>query len=118
MNHANNSLEFTDFHRSTVISLPAGARKETLHSLQATLLERVSSRTDHHDFFAEAQKVIEELKNLGFDLWSWGYNGDDKEIWGWDYVAKSNSGELIVEFHFPRKVVVRWGEDESGGRHF
>ena len=82
MKQTNGSLDCADFHRSTIVSLSSADREGTLQRLQSALLVRMSSIAEHYDFFAEAQNVVEDLKKLGFDLWSWGYDGEAEEIWG------------------------------------
>jgi hypothetical protein len=58
--------------------------------------------------------VIDELRSLGHDLWSFD-EGEDFQIWGGDYMHPDTAGKLELMFHPPSEVEVVWhaGHDDS-----
>ncbi|NBD07932.1 hypothetical protein [Corallococcus silvisoli] len=62
----------------------------------------------------EASAIIEELRQLGHDLWSFDAS-DEMQSWCGDWTAPANGGRLFVDFTYreeaPREVRVTFKRD-------
>ncbi len=74
--------------------------------LQDELTERIRAADSPED---EGRRIINELRNLGHDLWSFD-ESDDFQLWCGSWVAWKHPYELIVEMSYradePRAVAV------------
>ncbi|GAA6140176.1 hypothetical protein NBRC116583_39240 [Arenicella sp. 4NH20-0111] len=102
------------FGRAFLESFSEEQREIKLEELKSILEGRLLKALSHKDFFDETYRIIDGLKSVGHDLWSWGYDGSSKELWGGDYMKPSEMGQLKIEFIFPGQVNVFLGE--KGGR--
>ena len=69
-----------------------------------SLTSRLNEGTEFH---AQVRALVEELRALGHDLWSYDED-DDFEIWGPDYQRPSGAG-LVVTFR-TNSVLVEWSD--------
>ncbi len=97
------------FSRTTLENLTDIERKSRFSELEEILNRGLESITQHELFQKKIDYVIDELKRIGHDLWSWDYDGENY-VWGGDYTNKENSGKLILEFISPNKVRVMWNK--------
>ncbi len=58
------------------------------------------------DFHGEVREIVEGLRALGHDLWSYD-ESDDLEVWGPDYENNGGPG-IILTFRVPAAVEVDW----------
>ena len=89
--------------------------------LNRLMREQKRQRNDEDDEAGEAFTagvlLIDKLRLLGHDLWSWDYDGESVEEWGGDYMAPKSMGRLIVCVHREWRVRVDWLL-EDGARLF
>jgi hypothetical protein len=97
------------FVPAAIASLGAEARAERLRSLEATLAGLLPKESSRREFFERSHGLVEELRALGHDLWSFDSDGDDFETWCGDW-TRTGSGPMTVTFRYPRRVEVSWRE--------
>jgi hypothetical protein len=74
-------------------------------------MSKVFSQVISDDNFNESvMKVIEELRKVGHDLWSFDED-DDFQSWCGNW-TKENGGKLVLEFHKYNPVLVNWSYNE------
>ena len=81
--------------------LARAARAAELAEELAQRLERAS------DFHSEIEQIVQKLRELGHELWSWD-ESDDFEIWGPDYQNRSELVGLLIDFRRPADVEIEW----------
>jgi hypothetical protein len=52
--------------------------------------------------------AIAEMRALGHDLWRHDWDGESRELWGWDYAKKEGTGLLQLQFRFRGEVKTFW----------
>jgi len=97
------------YGRTVLEELDEEARIERLHELEKMLLQRLAKK-DSDSFFDDTNKIIESLRSIGHDLWSWDYDGET-ELWGGNYQKPELCGKLIIKFNPSFKVKVEWGNE-------
>ena len=100
----------TNFGREAMISLDAKARSARLAALRVALMDRLSNEASASEFFAQSHALVEELRALGHDLWSFDSDGEEFETWCGDW-TRSGGGPLTITFRYPLQVEVAWRED-------
>lgn len=76
-------------------------------SLCAELGDKLTQRLrEAQDFHGEVRRVVDELRNAGFDLWSFDH-ADEFEVWCPNYHTPSGPG-LIITFSVKESVKVEW----------
>jgi hypothetical protein len=78
--------------------LGAADRPRLLEELSAELTRRLRAAADPE---REGRVLIEELRSLGHDLWSFD-ESDDFQLWCGDYVSPKQPWELLVEIFYKR----------------
>ena len=74
------------------------------------------AKTSWEAYQAEVATVIRELQAVGHDLWSHDYDGQRRELWGWNYGELDGAGFLQIQFDFQGDVTTFWrGEDGVSG---
>ena len=101
------------FGRTALEELSGAARLRRLAELSEILTREIASAESHSAFFGHSPSVIESLRAIGHDLWSWEYDGDSFELWGGDYSNPSEAGKLQIEFLFPGKVRASWDQGDE-----
>ncbi len=104
----NNYKKYT---RTILENAIAEERKLMLTSLEIDLVNRLNSYSDWNKYWKEVDSIIEELKQVGHDLWSHDYNGESKHLWGWNYMKMETAGFLQIQFDFNGTVNVFWREN-------
>ena len=99
--------------RAVLESLPDSDRGARLRELEAAIARRVSAATTPEAFLRECRLVVDELRALGHDLWSWDNDGEN-ETWGGDYMHPETAGRLLVMFEFRGTTRVAWWNGLSG----
>ncbi len=79
-----------------------------LVQLEFLINERLPNTMSIDDFRVEMYKVIDELKDIGHDIWSWDYDGIAGGTWGGDYTKPEKMVKLIIEFHWKDRSEVKW----------
>jgi hypothetical protein len=96
------------FSREVIDALPEVHRTARLRELQSEVCQRVNTATSVEAFYRESRRVVDELKTLGHDLWSWDSDGENVETWGGDYMRPAVAGRLIINFEFGEGARVEW----------
>ena len=96
------------FSREVLDALPEFERAARLQQLQVEIASRMRAANSPEAFFGASRGVVDELKALGHDLWSWDSDGEDVETWGGDYMRPTTAGRLIVTFQFEEGPRVEW----------
>jgi hypothetical protein len=100
----------TTFGRGALTSLDAEARSARVAALRLALMDRLSIVASAGEFFAQSRGLVEELRALGHDLWSFDSDGEEFETWCGDW-TRSGGGSLTITFRYPVQVEVAWRED-------
>jgi len=97
------------FSRKAFDALPEGERVNRLRELQVEMASRIAFITDRSTFFQACYRTIDELKELGHDIWRWDFD-DDYEIWGGDYMRPDIAGRLHLSFRLNEepRIEVTW----------
>ena len=85
-----------------------------VHALCRSLSEELTLRLQRASSpEAEIDLMVEELKALGHELYSWDHNPDSFQAWGDSYHEPKTSNRLLVEFSYDseseRSVKVHFG---------
>ena len=101
-------------HSRTVLdALPDADRVARLHELEVVIARRVSAAKTPEAFLRECRLIVDELRALGHDLWSWDSDGEN-ETWGGDYMHPETAGRLLVMFEFRGSTRLAWWNGLSG----
>ncbi len=92
------------FSRSEFERLSSVERDHLSRELETVLMQRLRSGNEFH---SSAYGLIDELRALGHDLWSYD-ESDDLQAWGPNYVACSGPG-IVIELR-PDTVRVEWSD--------
>ena len=93
------------FSRQEFLGLPEPERKLRCAELARLLTPRIKGSPRFHH---AVTSVIEELRALGHDLWSYDAS-DDMEAWGPDYVKHTGPG-VTVRFYIDDETEVGWSK--------
>ena len=93
--------------RTVLDALPDPDRVARLHELEVVIARRVGAATTPEAFLRECRLVVDELRALGHDLWSWDSDGEN-ETWGGDYMHPETAGRLLVMFEFRGSTRLAW----------
>jgi hypothetical protein len=104
------------FSPDAIAKLDDGDRPERLRAMQAALAERLSRDATIGEFFGQSRQLIDELRTLGHDLWSFDSDGEDFESWCGDWTRADGGGPLTITFHYPSEVEVSWRGLPLNGR--
>lgn len=99
------------YNRQKLESLGEKERHEQLELLEVLLSERLSPIKDREKYFVEVEHIIADLRLAEHDLWSHDYDGDNIEIWGWNYMGLSEAGNLKITFTWNGKITIDWREE-------
>lgn len=89
-------------------SLPSEARRDCLAQLQAQLTDRLKAHSDWDAYWQEIERIISDLREVGHDLWRHDYDGESRQLWGWDYMRPETAGQFQVQFDSHGSVEVFW----------
>jgi hypothetical protein len=103
----------TAFSPNAIAELDDASRLERLRSMQAALAGRLSPETTVAAFFVQSGHLIDELRTLGHDLWSFDSDGEEFESWCGDWTRADGGGPLSITFRYPREVEVSWRQPTS-----
>ncbi len=98
------------FSPNEIAKLDEGPRLDRLQAMQAALVERLAGEMSIEGFFARSRGLIDELRLLGHDLWSFDSDGEEFESWCGDWTQAGGGGPLWITFRYPREVEVSWRE--------
>jgi len=97
------------FSPEAIRRLDEPARSDRLRELAASLRDRLSSDMAVAEFFAQSRRLVDELRSLGHDLWSFDTDGESFEIWCGDWTSAAG-GRLLITFGYPREAEVTWDQ--------
>jgi hypothetical protein len=85
-----------------------------LDKLCSDLAERLSELfAKAPDWTQAAYSIVQELRRIGHDLWSFDDDSPDSQAWCGSWAEPQTSGELILEFETPSEVGVSWRAEDS-----
>jgi len=99
-----------EFRPECLAALDQDERKERLLRLQAVLVRTLENETSLAEFFARTHVLVDELRAIGHDLWSFDGDGAEFETWCGDWTRSEMRARLIVTFRTPCSVEVEWRE--------
>lgn len=99
---------YVEFSRETIENLPAEARRVRLAQLGEELSVRLCAHADWAAYWQEVERVIDDLRAVGHDLWSHDYDGERRMLWGWDYMRPEIAGQLQIQFDHQGAVEIFW----------
>jgi hypothetical protein len=108
-------MERALYSADVVAALGDADRGARLASLEVELVDRMGVTSTRDDFFARSQDVVNELRSLGHDLWSFDADGAEFEIWCGDYAAEGGGTPLVITFRYPNVVTVEWSTRRAAG---
>ena len=86
---------------------------------------RLRAHAEWAAYWREVERVIDDLRAVGHDLWSHDYDGQRRMLWGWDYMRPEIAGQLQIQFDHQGTAKVFWrtenpqlgtvGEEEEQG---
>jgi hypothetical protein len=103
------------FSLTALMGLPEVERTERLRGLEEHLAAAIAPSPSRKEFFLRGLQLIERLRVLGRDLWSFDSDGEDFEVWCGDYSPKGAGGPLTITFRYPGQVQVEWSTSRSAG---
>jgi hypothetical protein len=105
-------MDATDLAKE-LAALDESSRALRLREFEGVLASRFDEGLTREQFFATANRLVEELRALGHDIWSFDSDGETFEIWCGDYTKKGGGGPLSIEFRYPNKVGIEWRGREA-----
>jgi hypothetical protein len=90
-------------------------RTVRLRSLESELVAALAPHGTRQEFFDRTRLLVEGLRALGHDLWSFDSDGEEFEIWSGDYTRKGGGGPLTIAFRYPQAVEVGWSASRRAG---
>jgi len=102
---------YQKYKRNLLEKLERDDRKSMIYLLEKDLTDRLKSYKNKDAYWTEVNKIIEALRTVGHDLWSHDYDGESKELWGWNYMDMKTAGFLQIMFDFNSEVQIFWRED-------
>jgi hypothetical protein len=99
---------YVDFSRETIENLPAETRRVRLAQLGEELSMRLRAHAEWAAYWREVERVIDDLRAVGHDLWSHDYDGKRRMLWGWDYMRPEIAGQLQIQFDHQGTVEIFW----------
>ena len=103
-----------EFKPEAIASLDDETRPARLRALETALTARLPSDASAREFFMQSQMLVEELRSLGHDLWSFDTDGEEFEIWCGDWTRAGGGGPMTITFRYPRQVEVTWRDETRG----
>ena len=92
-----------EFRRQAFEGADSALRSLLCHRLAEAVRARLATAGKFHDC---VYGIVEELRQLGHDLWSID-EGDDFQVWGPDYGKPAQSG-LLIHFEAEGPIDVEW----------
>ena len=108
-------MERALYSADVVKALGATDRAARLAALQLELVSRMAVVSTVEQFFARSHELVDELRSLGHDLWSFDSDGEEFEIWCGDYTPGARGTPMVVTFRFPRAVEIEWSTGRAAG---
>lgn len=102
---------YLEYNRQKLEFLGEKERTHQLQDLEKLISERLSLVTDREKYFVEVEHIVADLRLAGHDLWSHDYDGQDTEIWGWNYMDLSQAGRLKITFVWKGNITIDWREE-------
>lgn len=99
------------YSRSVLIRVSDEERVVRCKELESVLSTRVQQLQESQNFHHSVYQLIDELRSLGYDLWSYDESdeeGEEMQRWGPNYVNPQGPG-LYISFYAPHRVEVSWG---------
>jgi hypothetical protein len=90
------------FSKANFLAADDGARAQLMQVLQDQLSPRLR---DSSNFHVTARHIVDELRALGHDLWSFD-ESDDFEVWAPNYQTPTGPG-LVITFS-PEDACIEW----------
>ena len=108
-------MERALYSADAVGALGDADRSARLATLQSELVRRMAAVSTVEQFFARSRELVDELRSLGHDLWSFDSDGGEFEIWCGDYSPGARGTPMIVTFRFPTAVKIEWSTGREVG---
>ena len=106
-------MNYKKYERNFIESIQREKRNLLILELERDLNDRLKPFEKWEKYSIEISLIIKDLRNVKHDLWSHGYDGDCRELWGWDYMRMETAGFLQIEFDFHNSVKLFWrGEND------
>jgi hypothetical protein len=106
-------MEEALFSPSVLEALPPAARAERLQQLSDELSKRIEGIRDGAEFFTLTRELVEELKAIGHDLWSFDSDGETFDAWAGDYAHPERAGKLTLTFTMGEGARAGWPPDDG-----
>ena len=100
------NLDSQNFSRQHLEKISEEEREILLLEMSNVLTQNISDAL----FDQNITQVIEELRKIGHDLWSFD-NNDDFQSWCGDWSKTENIGKLVLEFTKNAPVKVSWNNN-------
>jgi hypothetical protein len=100
----------SEFRPEAIAALDEDQRKERLLRLETALARTLENEVSLARFFTRTHMLIDELRAIGHDLWSFDSDGVGFEIWCGDWTRPEIGGPLVITFRAPSSVEVEWRE--------
>ena len=101
------SLAVEKFGRGELERLSGDEKKIRLFELAKVLESKIPEFDLEYKWHDELPFIVQELKDIGHDIWQWDTN-DGIQLWGGDYIRPKTAGKLVVTFIYPATVEVGW----------
>ena len=94
-------MEPSLYSADVVETLGAADRATRLATLQLELVSRMAGVSTVEQFFVRSHELVDELRLLGHDLWSFDSDGEEFETWCGDYTRGTHGAPMVVTFRSP-----------------
>ena len=89
---------YEGFSYQSIASRLDSERTEELQKLAADITKRLRPFVHGDQYEQEVASIIEDLRSVGYDLWSHDYDGTGKEVWGGDYMHPDTMCRINITF--------------------
>ena len=104
-------LDLTVYERKRLESLKRNELIDCLKEIELLLLkefQQLKERYPSENGIDMAKEILTKLEPLGYEFFSWGYDGEAEEEWGGNYMNKDAMSPLIVRVTREWDIYVSW----------
>ena len=98
----------TYISRNRLEELPVIERHRALQTLEEQLTQRLKDCAEWDGYWIQVREIIDDLRLEGHDLWDHDFDGQSRQLWGWNYENPDTAGFLQILFQHKGPVRTFW----------